>query len=102
MVGGMKIEDPAVDLAICLAIASSTFDKVIPFDTVVLGEVGLASEVRSIANVTLRINEARKLGFKRCILPQTNYQASKALTKDEMKLIPIVDLAGAFKNLWGS
>ena len=102
VVGGMKIEDPAVDLAICLAIASSTFDKVIPFDTVVLGEVGLASEVRSIANVTLRINEARKLGFKRCILPQTNYQASKALTKDEMKLIPIVDLAGAFKNLWGS
>lgn len=102
VVGGMKIEDPAVDLAICLAIASSTFDKVIPFDTVVLGEIGLASEVRSIANVTPRINEARKLGFKRCILPQTNYQASKALVQDEMRLIPIVDLAGAFKNLWGS
>ncbi len=100
VVGGMKIDDPAVDLAVCLAIASSNYDKLIPFDTVVLGEVGLASELRSITNIILRINEARKLGFKRCILPRSNYEASKSQDFSGMELIPAGDLKDAFKNLW--
>lgn len=100
VVGGMKIEDPAVDLAVCLSIASSNFDKIIPFDTVVLGEVGLASEIRSITNATLRINEARKLGFKRCILPLTNYQAAKSESQEGMKLVAVSNLGDVFNNLW--
>ncbi len=100
VVGGMKIEDPAVDLGVCLAIASSINDNVIPFDTVVLGEVGLASEVRSVTNIVLRVNESKKLGFKNCILPKSNYQACRALDLGSMKLIPVDALKGAIANLW--
>lgn len=100
VVGGMKIDDPAVDLGVCLAIASSVNDQVIPFDTVVLGEVGLAAEVRSITNVTLRINEAQKLGFKKCILPKSNYQACQGLETGAMKLVAVDGLKSALGNLW--
>jgi DNA repair protein RadA/Sms len=100
VVGGLKIEDPAVDLAICLAIGSSIYDKIIPFDTVVVGEVGLASEVRSVTNISLRVNESRKLGFKKCILPQTNYQACKVAEAGRINLVPADDLKAAFDNLW--
>ena len=63
VVGGVKIIDPAADLAVTLAVASALLDKPIPSDTVILGEVGLAAEVRSVAQLTSRINEAEKLGF---------------------------------------
>lgn len=101
VVGGMKVEDPAVDLGVGLAIASSLQDAVIPFDTVVLGEVGLASEVRSVTNILLRVNESRKLGFKKCILPKYNFQACKSLDLSGMKLVPVSDLKDALGNLWG-
>jgi DNA repair protein RadA/Sms len=100
VVGGMKIEDPAVDLAVCLAIASSVNDKVIPFDTVVLGEIGLASEIRSVTNIALRVNEASKLGFKKCILPQSNFAACKSLHLASMKLIGASALKNAIAALW--
>lgn len=100
VVGGMKIEDPAVDLAICLAIGSSIHDKVIPFDTVVVGEVGLASEVRSVTNINIRVNESLKLGFKKCILPRSNHQACRTMDVGDLKLIGVDDLKGAFANLW--
>ena len=69
--GGVKVADPAADLGIIAVVASSFKNKVIPDDLVILGEVGLVSEVRSISQANLRINEAAKLGFKRCILPLT-------------------------------
>jgi DNA repair protein RadA/Sms len=101
VVGGMKIDDPAIDLAVCLAVASSIEDKVISFDTVLLGEVGLGSEVRSVANIALRVNEAQKLGFKKCILPRSNVQALKEWKDAGMKLIAVSDLSEAMKALWG-
>lgn len=101
VVGGMKIDDPAIDLAVCLAVASSIEDKVIAFDTVLLGEVGLGSEVRSVANITLRVNEAQKLGFKKCILPRSNAQALREWKDAGMKLIPVSDLHEAQAALWG-
>ena len=70
--GGIKIEDPVADLGVCLAIASAFSDKRVLADTVILGEVGLAGEVRSIAQALVRLNEAAKLGFKRCILPKNS------------------------------
>ncbi|MFB3919139.1 DNA repair protein RadA [Candidatus Velamenicoccus archaeovorus] len=100
VVGGMKIDDPAIDLAVCLAVASSIEDKVIGFDTVLLGEVGLGSEVRSVANIALRVNEAQKLGFKKCILPRSNAQALKEWKDAGMKLIAVSDLSEAMKALW--
>ncbi|MFH1413754.1 MAG: DNA repair protein RadA [Candidatus Omnitrophota bacterium] len=86
--GGIKIEDPAADLAVCIAAASAFREKLVIPETVVLGEVGLAGEIRSISQAALRINEAEKLGFKRCVLPQNNYKNMK-LKKDNIELIPV-------------
>ncbi|MDD5019094.1 MAG: DNA repair protein RadA [Candidatus Omnitrophica bacterium] len=101
VVGGMKIDDPAIDLAVCLAVASSIEDKVIPFDTVLLGEVGLAAEIRSVSNVLLRVNEAHKLGFKKCILPRSNAQSLREWKDAGMKLVPVSDLHEVMAALWG-
>ena len=70
--GGVKVVEPAVDLAIVAAIASSFLDKPVPDRTVVVGEVGLTGEVRAVGQAEQRILEARKMGFNRCILPQSN------------------------------
>jgi DNA repair protein RadA/Sms len=71
VVGGMKIHEPAADLAICAAILSSRAEKEIPADTVILGEVGLSGEVRSVSNLEARLTEAAKLGFKKAVIPNT-------------------------------
>lgn len=67
--GGARISEPAADLGMILAVASSHLDKVIDPRTVVLGEVGLAGEVRRITHPELRVREAAKLGFTRCVIP---------------------------------
>lgn len=70
--GGVKIEEPAIDLAISVALVSSFLNKAVNPDIVVFGEVGLAGEVRGVSQVDMRLNEARKLGFTKCILPKIN------------------------------
>jgi DNA repair protein RadA/Sms len=67
--GGMTIEEPASDLAVLASVASSLRNRPIPSDIVVFGEVGLAGEVRSIAQAALRAREAAQLGFRRCLMP---------------------------------
>jgi DNA repair protein RadA/Sms len=68
-VGGMRVVEPAADLAVALAIASSARDVALPAHTVVLGEVGLAGEVRRITGVGRRLAEAARLGFTRALVP---------------------------------
>jgi DNA repair protein RadA/Sms len=70
--GGMSIDEPAADLAIVAAIASSVRNRVIPGTTAVFGEIGLAGEVRGISQAGLRIREAAQMGFQRCIMPEAN------------------------------
>jgi len=70
--GGVKVSEPAVDLAVVSAIASSFLDKAMPENTVVLGEVGLTGEVRAIGQIDNRISEIKKMGFTRCLVPDTN------------------------------
>ena len=70
--GGMTIDEPASDLGILAAIASSVRNRPIPQTTAMFGEVGLAGEVRGIAQASLRIREAAQMGFARCILPEAN------------------------------
>ncbi len=70
VIGGLKLHDPAADLAIIGAILSSRLEKEIPADTVILGEVGLSGEIRRIAQVEARISELEKLGFKNVITPK--------------------------------
>ena len=72
VVGGMQIDEPAIDLGIVTAVTSSLREAPIDCATVVLGEVGLGGEVRAVSQVELRIREAAKMGFKRCLLPERN------------------------------
>jgi DNA repair protein RadA/Sms len=122
VVGGIKIEDPAVDLAVAAAVTSAFREQLIMADTLVLGEVGLAGEIRSISQIVLRINEAAKLGFKHCILPKINcknldYPAkvfnsgrdpageTKMIQrdkKDSIELVPVTNLKEALDILLAS
>jgi len=72
--GGMTVDEPASDLGVLAAIASSVRNRVIPATTAMFGEVGLAGEVRGIAQANLRIREAAQMGFRRCILPEANIE----------------------------
>jgi len=92
--GGIKIEDPAADLAVCAVIASSFREQVVMPRAIVLGEVGLSGEIRSISQVLTRINEAQKLGFKHCILPKNSIKNLKLKTSD-MEIIPVSTLKEA-------
>lgn len=72
LAGGVKVEEPAADLGAAVAIASSFKDIPVKESMIILGEVGLAGEVRAISQLGKRLNESSRLGFKRCILPGTN------------------------------
>ncbi len=72
VVGGIRIDEPAIDLGIVAAVTSSLRECPIDFTTLVMGEVGLGGEVRAISQAELRIREAAKMGFKRCLLPERN------------------------------
>jgi DNA repair protein RadA/Sms len=69
VIGGFTLEEPAIDLGVAAAIASSYREKNIPPDMVLIGEVGLSGELRAVSRLSLRVREAAKLGFKRCIIP---------------------------------
>ncbi len=72
--GGASIEEPAVDLAVACAIASSVVELSLPNDMVVFGEIGLAGEIRAVPRATPRLEEAAKLGFKRALVPKANVE----------------------------
>lgn len=83
VVGGVRLTEPAADLAAFLAIASSLKNKSVPNDTVVIGEVGLAGEIRAVSNIDARIKECISMGFKTIIVPKS------AKVKDEFKDVTI-------------
>lgn len=91
--GGMKIKEPSVDLSILLAIASSFTNKEIDPDLLILGEVGLAGEVRAISRIETRLKEAINMGFKKCILPKKNKKGlDESITKKiELITVDLVD-----------
>ncbi len=94
--GGLKIFEPAIDLAVCAAIASSMNDITIPDNTLLLGEVGLGGEIRTVANIEKRIAEAEKLGMENIILPKGN---AKNIAAKKSKLVPVKDIAEVFEKL---
>ncbi len=72
--GGIKIDEPAADLGICVAMASSFANRQLRPKTIVFGEVGLSGEVRAVGQADVRINEAKRLGFQHVVLPMKNYR----------------------------
>jgi DNA repair protein RadA/Sms len=97
--GGLKINDPAIDLAVISAILSSNLDLEIRKGICLAGEVGLSGEIRPVSRIEQRIAEAEKLGFEQIILPEHNYQS---LTKHnyKIKLLPVKKTEEAFKILF--
>jgi DNA repair protein RadA/Sms len=96
--GGVKVDEPAIDMGIVSAVASSFLDRSIPKGTITFGEVGLTGEVRAIGHVETRIAEAKKMGFARCLVPQSNL---KRMTKvKEIELIGVKTISEAIEELF--
>lgn len=85
--GGMRINEPALDLGIIMAIVSSYKNRYIPEDLLVFGEVGLSGEVRAVSMPEQRVSEAAKLGFKTCVIPAVSQEAVKSVRG--MKIIGV-------------
>ena len=99
IVGGLRLDEPAADLAVAMALYSALFDKVIPADLMVFGEVGLGGEIRSVSHIRERVKEGARLGFTKCIIPKHSFSA---LSKNEdygIKIIGADTLSGAFKAI---
>ena len=94
--GGVHMSEPAVDLGILMAIASSQKDQPVSADTVVFGEVGLSGEIRSVAMAEQRVREAQKLGFRKVILPKANMRSlSRSREQFDVELMPVENIRQA-------
>lgn len=98
LAGGMKVAEPSLDLGICLALVSSFKNKPISDDVIAFGEVGLSGEVRSVSMGESRVSEAKKLGFKTCIVPKALESKLKKAFKD-IEIIGVSSVADAMKIL---
>ncbi|GIH98280.1 DNA repair protein RadA [Planobispora takensis] len=97
-VGGIKLSDPAIDLSVMLAVASAAGDRALPPGMVVLGEVGLAGELRPVRDVRRRLSEAARLGFTRALVPTGSLEIGKNDRKQraEGSLVPVNGRSGGF------
>jgi DNA repair protein RadA/Sms len=95
LVGGLRIDDPAADLAVIGAIASSALDKPIPHDMILIGEIGLAGEVRSVSQLEKRLIESQTLGFKSAIVPKYGFNKVSQTPKN-MKYYQVGSVKEAF------
>jgi DNA repair protein RadA/Sms len=95
VVGGLRVQEPAADLALALAIASSNRDAALPSDLVAVGEVGLSGELRSVGQLERRLGEAERLGFRRCLLPQAALRRVTPATG--LGLVPVATVREAIR-----
>lgn len=96
VVGGLRLDEPAADLAVAMSLVSSLKDKPVNDDTIVFGEIGLAGEIRSVTHIEARISEAARLGFKKCVLPYHNL--NKITSKfGDIQLIGVRNVREAFE-----
>ena len=93
--GGLRINDPSTDLGVVLSIASSFRDRPIDKGTVIIGEIGLAGEIRGVRNISQRIKEAEKLGYTRVIAPKSN--ASKSIEGQGVEVVYVSNISEALK-----
>jgi len=98
--GGMTVDEPASDLGVLAAVASSVRNRVIPLATAMFGEVGLAGEVRGTAQAALRVREAAQMGFRRCIMPEANIDpAERGQLAGECELVGVRTVGEALDAL---
>ena len=97
--GGIRIEEPAVDLGIASSIVSSLRDVSVDASSVAVGEIGLGGEIRTVGHIDKRVQEAAKLGFKRFVLPKSNVRTLKQ--NGDIELIPVERIEQAIEALLG-
>ena len=98
IVGGLRLDEPAADLAVALALVSGITDKPLPEDVVAIGEIGLSGEVRSVSRITARITEVARLGFGRCVVPRSCLKQIKS--KVNIEVIGVRNLHEAIANIF--
>ncbi|MCD8081802.1 MAG: DNA repair protein RadA [Bacteroides sp.] len=98
--GGLRVNDPAIDLAVISAILSSNMDAAVDAEVCMAGEIGLSGEIRPINRIEQRISEAEKLGFRRFVLPRYNMQGLDAKNL-KIELVPVRKVEEAFRALFG-
>lgn len=97
VVGGFKLDEPAADLSVALALVSGLKDYIVAEDVITFGEIGLAGELRSVSHSEQRINEAARLGFKKCVLPKSCLRG--IAPRDDIELIGVRTVREAFAAL---
>ena len=95
IIGGLRLDEPAADLAAVMALASSYLDRPIPGDLVAIGEVGLTGGLRSVNQLSQRISEVHRLGFKQCLIPANRAETLRA--PDGLRLIPARNIGEAIR-----
>ena len=101
VVGGLRVDEPAADLAVAAAIASSMRNVPLPADVILIGEIGLSGELRSVAHLGRRLHEAAKLGFARAVVPRTRARKGPSDTPDGLTVVQARTLAEALKAVLG-
>lgn len=99
VVGGMKLDEPALDLTIAMALVSSLKDYALRDDVLAFGEIGLAGEIRAISHCEQRIKEAARLGFNCCIVPKHNLRTISASIKNDIEVIGVRTIRQAFEAI---
>lgn len=97
VIGGMKVSEPASDLAMAMAMASSYLDRAIPADVVLIGEIGLSGEIRRVSQLAVRLNEAAKIGFKKAVVPKMRSQIEGL--PDGMEIISVRNIVEALQAI---
>ena len=99
VVGGMKLDEPALDLTIVMALVSSLKDYSLRDDVLAFGEIGLAGEIRGVSHCEQRIKEAARLGFTRCVIPKSNLKNISASLKEEIEIRGVRTIREAFEAI---
>ncbi len=99
VIGGLKLDEPAADLTVALALVSSLKDKAVDDNVLAFGEVGLAGEIRAVNHCEQRITEAHRLGFEKCIIPFHNYKSLPKNLKTSIDIVPVRNIREAFSAL---
>lgn len=99
IVGGLRLDEPAADLSICIALVSSLMDKPVSDELIAFGEIGLGGEIRNVTGIADRVREAQRLGFTKAMVPKHTMSALEGQKGLKLELIPVNNLKEAFSKL---
>lgn len=97
VVGGLRLDEPASDLSVALALVSNLTDRLIPDNLIAIGEIGLAGEIRAVNHIQNRVSEAYRLGFTRCMVPRHNLSQLNTEQMPDLEVIPVSSINEACK-----